>query len=184
MALRMRKKSMCRRPTSNGSVTLMNPGSHVTNRTVQAASGMWTVRRVTSGAIRVATCLVPSLFPRRTPIRRSALAEPAERRLGSRLRSWLAGRGRCWQSHQVPPGHSSWCRFRHGTQIMSPLCDAVLALRPATGGKSRTCARVSTCSPSRTGGRPEPCSGSGSSTPSRSRTGPNGPWCSPCPGEG
>src|SRR6476619_5862854 len=20
--------------------------------------------------------------------------------------------GRCWQSHQEPPGHSSWCRFR------------------------------------------------------------------------
>src|SRR5689334_16790075 len=100
MALQMRKKSMCRRPTSNGSVTLMKPGSHVTNRTVQAASSMWTVRAVTSGAIRVATCRAQALFRRGRilarplaliPARPSALAKPAERRLGSRLRSWLAG---------------------------------------------------------------------------------------------
>src|SRR5690348_1600760 len=45
---------------------------------------------------------------------------------------WPAG-GRCWQSHQVRPGHSSWCRFRHGTQIISPLCDGFLALGPLTG---------------------------------------------------
>jgi hypothetical protein len=25
--------------------------------------------------------------------------------------------GRCWQSHQVPPGQSWWCRCRHATQI-------------------------------------------------------------------
>src|SRR6185437_2500066 len=97
----------------------MNPGSHVTNRTVQAASSMWTARRVTSGAIRVATCLtdgpIPPLasgprFRRRLPsslVPRSsvqatpaalwlagvlALADPAERRLGTRLRAGLAGR--------------------------------------------------------------------------------------------
>src|SRR6202023_377324 len=29
--------------------------------------------------------------------------------------------GRCWQSHQVPPGHSAWCWRRHGRQIMQPL---------------------------------------------------------------
>ena len=106
MALRMRKKSMCRRPTSNGSVTLMKPGSHVTIRAVQAASGMWTAGRVTAGAIRVAT------FPAAAPIPRSprpfgsrggslALPDPAERRLGSWLRLRCVGRR---QMLAVAPG--------------------------------------------------------------------------------
>jgi len=29
--------------------------------------------------------------------------------------------GRCWQSHQVPPGHFSWCCWRQDRQIMSLL---------------------------------------------------------------
>jgi len=29
------------------------------------------------------------------------------------------GAGRCWQSHQLPPGQSWWCRRRHATQIMA-----------------------------------------------------------------
>src|SRR5689334_20583217 len=83
MALRTRRKSTCRRTTSSGSVTLMKPGSHVTNRTVQAASGMWTVREVGFGGTRVATCRPRRLFPvphSRYPPRpwSSALAEPAE----------------------------------------------------------------------------------------------------------
>ena len=100
MALRTRRKSTCRRTTSNGSVTLITPGSHVTDRTVQAASGMWTVRTVTSGGIRVATCprgtvipgSPPGLLRRRRPLagredagparRALALTEPAERRFG------------------------------------------------------------------------------------------------------
>jgi hypothetical protein len=88
MALWTRRKSTWRRTTSSGSLTLMTPGSHVTDRTVQAASGMWTVRVVTSGGIRVATCPRRPLFP--APLRSPALfpgpglalAEPAERRLG------------------------------------------------------------------------------------------------------
>src|SRR5260370_21244159 len=109
----------------------MTPGSHVTDRAVQAASGMWTVRRVRSGAIRVATGPRSVLFPARlrapptspspftappslvappsllspvgagalwlagvglTPLRRSTLAEPAERGLGLWRGSRLAGR--------------------------------------------------------------------------------------------
>jgi hypothetical protein len=31
---------------------------------------------------------------------------------------------RCWQSHQVPPGQSWWCRWRQGTQIMLPIVPA------------------------------------------------------------
>jgi putative phosphoribosyl transferase len=86
MALRTRRRSTCRRTTSRGSVTLTTPESHVTDLSVQAASGMWTVRRVTSGAIRVATCPRRPLFPAANPCRHSAalaLAEPAERRLNA-----------------------------------------------------------------------------------------------------
>jgi len=169
MALRTRRRSTCRRTTSNGSVTLMTPGSHVTDRAVQAASGMWTVRRVTSGAIRVATGPRSLLFPARSvfplasgprpPPHPPSLAPPsllARPSLVSPVGAgalWLAGegqpwrsqlsggsvagcvpgwptRGMCWQSHQVPPGHSSWCCFRHGTQIMSPLCGSAGAFHP------------------------------------------------------
>jgi hypothetical protein len=37
---------------------------------------------------------------------------------------------RCWQSHQVPPGHFSWCCCRQDKQIMSPLST------PHGGGES------------------------------------------------
>jgi hypothetical protein len=104
MALWTRRKSTCRRTTSSGSVTLMTTGSHVTNEPVQAMSGMWTVRGVTSVGIALATCASGRLFPgypkpptlpgsrksRRLSwvvrLRVSALVHPAERRLG---------RGRC-----------------------------------------------------------------------------------------
>ena len=88
MALRTRRKSTCRRTTSSGSVTLMNPGSHVTNRTVQAPSGMWTGREVGFRGTRMATCRPRRLFPARVPgpcfvaARSSALAYPAEPGLG------------------------------------------------------------------------------------------------------
>jgi hypothetical protein len=95
MALRTRRRSTCRRTTRSGSVTLIAPRSHVTDRTVQAASGMWTVRRVTSGAIRVLTrlsrppfpvipllsCPPPGPFCGGPLAPGSALAQPAERRL-------------------------------------------------------------------------------------------------------
>ena len=32
-----------------------------------------------------------------------------------------ASGGRCWQSHQVPPGHFSWCCWRQDKQIINPL---------------------------------------------------------------
>src|ERR1700730_9315285 len=85
MALRTRRRSTCRRTTSRGSVTLITPESHVTDLAVQAASGMWTVPRVTSSAIRVATCLRWPLFPAANPgiIPGLALAEPAKRRLSA-----------------------------------------------------------------------------------------------------
>jgi hypothetical protein len=138
MALRTRRRSTCRRTTRSGSVTLIASRSHVTDRTVQAASGMWTVRRVTSGAIRVLTRLSRPPFPvipllSRPPPGPSAAARW---RRGQPWRSQLSGgsdaasagsvaAGWCWQSHQLPPGHSSWRRFRHGTQIMPPLCGPV-----------------------------------------------------------
>ena len=100
MALRMRRKSTCLRTTSNGSVTLMTAESHVTELAVQDASSMRTLRALTCWAIWQATGPVPRLFPRSGPppapwaasrapacsprriYRHSALAEPAERRLG------------------------------------------------------------------------------------------------------
>src|SRR4029077_7380308 len=79
--------------------TLMNSGSHVTNRTVQAASGMWTVRRVTSGGIRVATGQNRPAIPGRL----SALAEPGQGRLGLGGSGWPGRPGRR-QVLAVAPG--------------------------------------------------------------------------------
>src|SRR5580658_9742524 len=63
MALRTRRRSTCRRTTSNGSVTLITAGSHVTDLAVQDRSGMWTIRAVWCGGIPVATGAVLGLFP-------------------------------------------------------------------------------------------------------------------------
>jgi len=35
--------------------------------------------------------------------------------------------GRCWQSHQVPPGHFSWCCWRQDKQIIALLFLAAYA---------------------------------------------------------
>jgi hypothetical protein len=90
---------------------------------------MWTVRMLTADAIRLATGSLGRLFPGRLPpassqpwrIQPSADSEPDE--------TDSAG-GWCWQSHQVPPGQSSWWCLRHGTQIMVPIraLDAQAAL--------------------------------------------------------
>jgi putative phosphoribosyl transferase len=42
--------------------------------------------------------------------------------------------GWCWQSHQVPPGQSSWCRLRHCSQIIAPLCRFGRVLAALGGG--------------------------------------------------
>jgi hypothetical protein len=57
--------------------------------------------------------------------------------------------GRCWQSHQVPPGHSSWRCWRQDGQIMRPLSragtgQAAFALRIR---RRRSAARSSSFSP-------------------------------------
>jgi len=63
---------------------------------------------------------------------------PPERTQPCRIqpsRGSTSGSGcRCWQSHQVPPGHPSWCCWRQDGQIMRPLSragqgQAALALR-------------------------------------------------------
>ena len=65
------------------------------------------------------------------PAKVSHVAAGLPSRLGQPCRTQLSGgstascrascAGRCWQSHQVPPGQSSWWRFRHGRQIMVPI---------------------------------------------------------------
>jgi hypothetical protein len=90
IALRTRRRSTCRRTTSSGSVTVISTASHVTTPNVQAMSGMWTVRSVTSVGMLVATCGFEPLFPlhvvaaapRRGAGRVSALPDPVEQRLG------------------------------------------------------------------------------------------------------
>jgi hypothetical protein len=98
MALRTRRRSTCRRTTSSGSVTVISTASHVTTLNVQAMSGMWTVRSVTSVGMTMATCGSEQLFPlhmlssaaRGTGVGRvSALPDPAEPRLGRGLRRRL-----------------------------------------------------------------------------------------------
>jgi hypothetical protein len=105
IALRMRRKSTCRRTTSSGSVTLITAGSHVTDPAVQDNSGMWTVWLFTAGVMHAATGPFRRVFPGRPgsqrpgrrvvgardgvwpapgTARRSALADPAQRRLGPR----------------------------------------------------------------------------------------------------
>ena len=37
--------------------------------------------------------------------------------------------GLCWQSHQLPPGHSSWCAARQAEQTMMPLWAVVRGAR-------------------------------------------------------
>jgi len=37
--------------------------------------------------------------------------------------------GLCWQSHQLPPGHSSWCAARQAEQTMMPLWVVVRGAR-------------------------------------------------------
>ena len=102
MALRTRRRSTCRRTTSNGSVTLITTGSHVTDPAVQDRSGMWTVART------AAPCAwQQGRFARYSPAAPgSALADPAERSARIPDGADSAG-GWCWQSHQVPPGQSS-----------------------------------------------------------------------------
>jgi len=34
--------------------------------------------------------------------------------------SGATGGGRCWQSHQVPPGQAAWCWSRHAGHTMMP----------------------------------------------------------------
>src|ERR1700685_4745989 len=85
MALRMRRKSTCRRTTSNGSVTVITTGSHVTDPAVQEASSMWTVRMLAADAIPLATGPPGRLFPGRPAVGarwKSALTDPAKPRLG------------------------------------------------------------------------------------------------------
>jgi hypothetical protein len=101
MALRTRRRSTCRRTTSSGSVTVISTASHVTTLNVQAMSGMWTVRSVTSVGMPLKTCGLKRLFPLHmlshaipacpwrpaAPV--SALPDPVEQRLGRRLRRRL-----------------------------------------------------------------------------------------------
>jgi hypothetical protein len=57
---------------------------------------------------------------------------------------------RCWQSHQVPPGHSSWCWWRQDKQIMHPLSRAG-KIRPrspcASGAAAQPTARPRSAHP-------------------------------------
>jgi len=62
---------------------------------------MWTVRMLTTGAIRVATGRSGRLFPRGLQPWRIQLSG------GSDADGTDSAGGWCWQSHQVPPGQSS-----------------------------------------------------------------------------
>ena len=62
---------------------------------------------------------------------RTQLSERAPRR-----GSGSAERGRCWQSHQVPPGQSSWCWRRQGRQTMDIVWPAAAS---AAAGQCARC---------------------------------------------
>jgi hypothetical protein len=120
------RNTHCIRITCNGPDC---PGSV---RYVDGAKGH--IRRHTCGNKTQATTysLVIPLLSRSPPgrFRGSSLVrgQPWRSQLSGGSDAASAGSvagGWCWQSHQVPPGHSSWRRFRHGTQIMPPLCGSV-----------------------------------------------------------
>ncbi len=135
MALRTRSRSTCRRTTSSGSVTVIATASHVSGLVVQAVSGMWTERGVTSLGIPSATCASWPLFPARA----SALANPAERRLGLRHRRRLMlavapGAAGALLMVPLPAGnadHSLYCAAQLGASVL--IRDRTgLAARPRT----------------------------------------------------
>jgi hypothetical protein len=73
----------------------------------------------------------------------TARAQPWRTQLmaGSPWRPWPSpSSGRCWQSHQVPPGQSSWCRPRQCRQIILPLlprCPRAVTWPGAWPGKTK-----------------------------------------------
>jgi hypothetical protein len=84
--------------------------------------------------MQVATCPPLALFPRAVSSWgrqrwRSRGGQPWRSQLSGGSPSDCAG-GRCWQSHQLPPGHFSWRRSRHGTQIMAQLSPRGTAVTP------------------------------------------------------
>jgi hypothetical protein len=135
-ALPIRRKSTCLRATSSGSAA-----STITDSRgdLGAAGHVWPVRSETCsprqpGAMAAITnlnCATNAPIPPGALLSRSHPRPPA-RRLGAQpcriqpSRGSVLGSGcRCWQSHHVPPGHSSWCCSRHDEQIMRPLCRGV-----------------------------------------------------------
>jgi hypothetical protein len=147
MALRTRSKSTYRRTTSSGSVTLIAPGSHVTNLAVQAMSGMWTVRSVTSGGMSTPTEVFWRVFPPLAGVPPgarpgSARADPAERRLGSGARGRLmlaVAPAAAWALLVVPlpagnADHALYCAaYQTAMGPNGPCCLRHVMAPPATG---------------------------------------------------
>jgi hypothetical protein len=161
MALRTRSKSTCLRTTSNGSVTPIAAGSHVTDSVVQNKSGMWTIPAVVCGAIPAATGPIRSLFPISPGGSSRAAARPARSAAdaGSRtrcrrgspgddapgtgrrscsplcgLRAAAGDRGMfmgCFAQRRVHPGHEGGARSIRAS-FPGPAC-----CRSAPGGKAQ-----------------------------------------------
>ena len=116
-ALPMRRKSTCLRMTSSGSAGLTGAGGRTARSVRPAGAGGC----ASSGSGAEDTTLAPMCHPNGatfTPIPPSR-DQPCRIQLS---RGSAPGSGwRCWQSHQVPPGHFSWCCCRQDKQIMSPL---------------------------------------------------------------
>jgi len=70
---------------------------------------------------------VPAAPPRASaaasagPPKRAALRPGQPWRIQAMSGSGGPAGGRCWQSHQLPPRHSSWCAARQAEQTMLPL---------------------------------------------------------------
>jgi hypothetical protein len=137
-ALRTRSRSTCLRATRRGSAALTIRGSHARARHVETTSRSEVNRWpgcLAAGALSVPThganpgpaVPIPPGRAGSAPLRsapvgsapgsgqpwRTQLSERAPRR-----GSGSAERGRCWQSHQVPRGQSSWCWRRQDRQTM------------------------------------------------------------------
>ena len=138
-ALPIRRKSTCLRATSSGSAA-----STITDACGLGAAGhVCPVRSVTCSPRRLGAMAAITVLNRATiapipPGRRhlTICPPPSPCAPGPRppcaqpcriqpSRGSVRGSGwRCWQSHQVPPGHSSWCCWRHDEQIIRSLCPA------------------------------------------------------------
>jgi len=162
-ALRTRSRSTCLRATRRGSAALTIRGSHARARHVETTSRSEVNRWpgcLAAGALSVPThganpmpaAPIPPGRAGSVPVRSARSGQPrsGEPRCGQPCRTQLSERaprrgsgsaesGRCWQSHQVPPGQSSWCWRRQDRQTMDIVWPATAS---AAAGQCARCSLV------------------------------------------